>query len=370
MVAGKMIMVYNYFIMDHLDIIKEIYNSGNLLPTELYNEGWMLRLVLYWFNGTHKYSHEKITMKEGIHWFSEGRLESPFKKNEELTIPKEGYTRADGAYGNIELGNRGDSDIKLKEDCRQFVVTEAKMFSKYSEGIKRKKNYNQAARNIACMYQVVENYKENYGKSYHDIEEIAFYTLLPESQIEKEVSFKKYTTVKHIKETIENRIEPYNGKMKEWFNSFNEFLEKKIKIDLISWEEIVIFIKSNDPEYGKMLSDFYDKCLEFNKRRINKKDKMTNEKYDKGVSLIYCPEINKTSFVHFSWKGNSARIRDYTSEYDMSICNKYSTEEIRNKIDNNKEVKEKHYSFKGRKPVGDINWWYKEIKKINQENKL
>ena len=351
--------------MEYLDKIKEIYKSDNLLKTELYNEGWMLRLVLYWFHKT-KYTFEtdnyKISMKEGVHWFSEGRLESPFKKDKELGIKKnEGYTRADGIYGNIVLGGNGYSDIKLADNCKQFIVTEAKIFSEYSEGITKIKNYNQAARNIACMYKIVENS----GQSYHKIEEIAFYTLLPKSQIEKK-TFKEYTKVEHIKKTIENRIKPYNGKMKKWFDSFSDFLNK-IKIELISWEDIIDFIKNNDQdqEYGKMLSVFYKNCLNYNKPRRNSKSNMTKSNNGRGVSLIYCREINEHSFVHFSWSGNSARIRDYISDIQVNKS-VFSTDEIRNK-DIKKEIP---HSISERKDLSNIKWWYEYIQKINKENDI
>ena len=339
--------------MDCLEIIKSIYNSENLLKTELYNEGWMLRLVLFWFHKNPQCSYnDKISMKQGVHWFSEGRLESPFEK--------EGYTRADGVYGNIEIGDKGDSDIKLAKNCKQFIVTEAKIFSKYSAGITKIENYNQAARNIACMYQIVENSDQ----SYHDIEEIAFYTLLPKSQIENERTFTEYTSVEHILETIENRIKPYNGMMKEWFDYFSDFLNK-IKIELISWEEIITFISKNDEEYGKMLSDFYDKCLEYNKRSIKSKNNMTKSNYGRGVSLIYCREINEHSFVHFSWAGNSARIRNYISDIEVREKD-FSTDEIRKK-----DIKEEErISSSERKVVSDKKWWYEHIQILNKKHNI
>ena len=354
--------------MEYLDKIKEIYKSDNLLKTELYNEGWMLRLVLFWFHKNPQCSYnDKISMKQGVHWFSEGRLESPFKKDKELGIKKdEGYTQADGVYGNIEIGDKGDSDIKLAKNCKQFIVTEAKIYSKFSKRITHIKKYDQAARNIACMYQIVENYR-NSDQTNQEIEDIAFYTLLPQSQIEDERTFTEYTSVEHILETIENRIKPYNGKMKEWkewFDYFSDFLNK-IKIELISWEEIRDFIISKDKEYGIMLSDFYNKCLKYNKPKINSKNNMNKSNNGRGVSLIYCPEINKHSFVHFSWSGNSARIRNYISDTEVREKD-FLTEEIRKKD----FIKEIHLSSSDRKVINDKKWWYEYIQMINKENNI
>jgi hypothetical protein len=124
-------------LMSYLEIIMQIFNSinskdnkeKNLLATELFNESWMLRLVLYWFNkheNRGKHFHDMpISMNSSSCWFSEGRLESKFQDEQ--------YTRADGIYGNIKIGGKGNSDVRLDNECKQFIVTEAKTKWWYDE---------------------------------------------------------------------------------------------------------------------------------------------------------------------------------------------------------------------------------------------
>ena len=48
-----------------------------LPPTDLYNEGWMLRLVLDWFSQNPMIQHE-LRFCEGSDWYSEALLPSAF----------------------------------------------------------------------------------------------------------------------------------------------------------------------------------------------------------------------------------------------------------------------------------------------------
>ena len=47
-------------------------------PTELYNEGWLLRLVINWFSKSHNVSHELAFIDQDTRWYSELLLPSQF----------------------------------------------------------------------------------------------------------------------------------------------------------------------------------------------------------------------------------------------------------------------------------------------------
>ncbi len=50
-------------------------DSSRLRPTELYNEGWMLRLILDWAE-THATRAHPLFFERGARWFSEALLPS------------------------------------------------------------------------------------------------------------------------------------------------------------------------------------------------------------------------------------------------------------------------------------------------------
>jgi hypothetical protein len=247
--------------------IMEIYETinyvedckNNIQPTFLYNEGWILRLILKWFNEKTELDHE-LSMEKQAKWYSEALLSSKFFPKPRGDNLAESYTHVDGVYGDFIIGNKGESDLSLKENCRQFVVVEAKMFSKFSEGTKNASKYNQAARIIACMCNVVVD-----SKQYP--ENISFFTIIPKKQKDKE--FEKYLNIEHVKLTVLDRVNQYNKHedyedKQSWYN--NHFLPfcDKIKIKLFFWEDIIDYICLKDQLYGNELKTFYESCIKYN----------------------------------------------------------------------------------------------------------
>lgn len=251
-------------IMESVDYTDEGKNF--IPPTEVYEEGWLLRIILNWFNKNKPVSfNNKINFFEDSKWYSEALLPTQFlsvKRGDKLA---ERWTHADAVIGHFIIGNRGSGDLKLKNDCKQFVVIEAKIFSEFSSGTKYADYYHQAARIVGCMCQVISE-----SPSVLDtIEDLAFYTIIPKQQKERKPSFQKYIDVQNIKDTIYRRVEGYKGrddyeKKKQWYKKYVETLLPKIKIALITWEEIIKFIETKDSIYGNRLIKFYEKCLKYN----------------------------------------------------------------------------------------------------------
>ena len=251
-------------IMEIYESLKYIENEdNNIQPTFLYNEGWMLKLVLKWFHMNKNLFHE-LAIKEQSKWYSEALLSSKFLPVFHGDKLAESYTHADGVYGDFRIGGNGFGDLILMENCREFVVVEAKMFSKYSRGIKNALNYNQAARNVACMCNIVVNSGQN-------PENISFYTVIPKIQMTEELTFSEYINIEHIKQTVLNRVNQYinrddhHEKNQWYYDSFLPFCGK-IKIGLLSWEDIIEFITLKNSEYGNNLNSFYQLCIKYNRK--------------------------------------------------------------------------------------------------------
>lgn len=139
---------------DIIEIIQSMdTDTIHLNPSEFYNEGWMIRLLV-------KKSIEKkicigtINYADISNWTSEGLISSPF-----VSAPKyrEGYTHSDIALGDfiIDYANRGE--IIIKDNAKLFGIFEAKMKSNLSQRTTYAADYNQASRIIAC---ILSNTKE------------------------------------------------------------------------------------------------------------------------------------------------------------------------------------------------------------------
>lgn len=104
-------------------------------PTDLYNEGWLLRVILDWFSKQAPTDHE-LSFSDGCTWFSEALLPPQFLARYRGDKLAESWTHADGIIGHIIIGRDRKTDTTIDSDASHLVVTEAKMFSKLSGGVK------------------------------------------------------------------------------------------------------------------------------------------------------------------------------------------------------------------------------------------
>ena len=68
-------------------------------PTEVFNEGWMLRLTLDWMEADARPDHP-LSFDEGARWSSEALLPSSFLPRHRGDPLGEGWTNADGCVGH------------------------------------------------------------------------------------------------------------------------------------------------------------------------------------------------------------------------------------------------------------------------------
>jgi len=123
-------------------------------PTILYNEGWMLRLILDCFSTLDVQDHQ-LKIPKNCRWYSEALLPSAFLPRNRSDSYGESWTHADGVIGHFKIGEGAKANLVLSPDATHFVVLEAKMFSKLSSGVKHAGYFDQAARNVACIAETM-----------------------------------------------------------------------------------------------------------------------------------------------------------------------------------------------------------------------
>jgi len=293
-------------------------------PTELYNETWMLRLVLD-FIENHGENEFPLPFSENCSWHSEARLTTFFSARRVGRGLAETHTHADGVIGNFEIGSRSTgntTDLHIKRDAKHLVVIEAKMPSKFSAETTKAKYYNQAARTVACIAEVLRKGE----KKPNALDILGFYVLAPKSRIDGGV-FDNELKKEDIKKTVQRRIDECKFKQDEqdnwWNNWFLPTLEK-IEIKLVSWEDVIEKIKEVDNTSGTAIECFYSECKKFNKLNNTKNNR--NDQYrdvlwysqrtisprslpNSGTYIIY----NEGELRHLSCRSGSYAIR-----YDLN----------------------------------------------------
>ena len=109
-----------------------------------------MRLVLHHAYQPPYQSHP-LSFQPASTWFSEGLLPTAFKPAFQSDPRGETRTNADGVIGHILIGAKGKADLELRSEATQFSVIEAKIHSPLSKGTQHAPDFDQAARNVACM---------------------------------------------------------------------------------------------------------------------------------------------------------------------------------------------------------------------------
>jgi len=140
------------------------------------------------------------------------------------------------------------------------VVLEAKLFSSLSKGVTHAIYYDQAARYIACISELMRCA----NLLPRNFEHLSFHILAPESQITANV-FGANLNRESIYQKVEKRTGEYGGEKNSWFNEWFKPTLDAITISAISWEEIIASVTNSDPVSAIQLKSFNNKCLEYNR---------------------------------------------------------------------------------------------------------
>jgi hypothetical protein len=232
--------------------------TPNFRPTEIYNECWLIKLVLHQA-ATIPGEDFPLSFQEGSTWFSEGLLPTAFKARFRGDPLSESRTNADGVIGHIRIGEKGKADLELTQKATQFTVVEAKIGAPLAKGIANAPLYDQAARNVACMAEVIALSSMNLSS----LTCLDFVVLAPQDAIEKG-TFSREMNPNSIQEKVKERVDSYEGELDDWY--FGHFLPalEKVNIKSLSWEASMKWIGHHNPEFADQLVSFYDLCLKYN----------------------------------------------------------------------------------------------------------
>lgn len=230
-------------------------------PTQLYNEGWMLRLLVDRYASVGlKNEPTPLSVPAGCRWYSEALLPSAFLPESRRDRRGESWTHADGAIGHFDIGNGAKGNLTLHADATHFVVLEAKMFSKLSAGVKNAPYFNQAARNVACIAEVLKRA----GRQAQEFRTLGFYVLAPASQITQGL-FKEQLKKTSLHAVVKQRVDQYRGTRDQWFSNWFQPVLDRLDIIALSWEDGIRFLSARVSNVDE-LNAFYKRCLEFNRQ--------------------------------------------------------------------------------------------------------
>jgi hypothetical protein len=230
-------------------------------PTIIYNEGWMLRLVLDWFESHHLTNHV-LSFRPEATWYSEALLPTPFKARYQGDPRAEARTHADGLFGHIAIGNLAKTDAQLLLPATQLVVIEAKIDSALSTGTLNAPTYDQVSRNVACVCEMLSRAK----RRPQEVPALAFVLIAPKQRINAGV-FTAKLDKQSVKVAVRSRVETFSPELDAWWEEWLVPILEAIRVEALSWEGLISDIATVDGPASCELVAFYDRCLKYNAAR-------------------------------------------------------------------------------------------------------
>ena len=248
-------------ITDRIRAMLEACEAGNppFPPAVLYNESWLLRLVLDWFH-SHGGDRYPLSPRPRARWFSEAWLPSAFLPRFRSDPLAESRTHADGVIGQFTIGDPGTAGLALEPDADQFVVVEGKLFARFSAGVKNAPYYDQAARSVACMAEALRRVERDPA----EMTDLAYLLIAPRARVDDGV-FVWDASPDAIRRKVRRRVEEYAGERDGWFRDWFEPTLARVDIRCLTWEDVVEAIAFHHPADGQLIDSFYGECLRFNR---------------------------------------------------------------------------------------------------------
>ncbi len=228
-------------------------------PNVLFNEGWLLRIVLDWFD-RHGGDRYPMSPLPGARWFSEAWLPSAFMARYRGDRLAESRTHADAVIGHFTVGEPGTAGLSLTPGARQLVVVEGKLFNQLSSGVRNAPFFDQAARSVACVAEALRRADRDPAA----MDDLAFLIIAPRARGDDGV-FVWDTSVDAIASKVRRRVEDYGGERDAWYRDWFEPTLRRIDVRSLSWEDVIEAIAFHQPEQGQVVDAFYGECLRFNR---------------------------------------------------------------------------------------------------------
>ncbi|MCJ7734098.1 MAG: hypothetical protein MUP11_06080 [Anaerolineales bacterium] len=239
--------------------------SPNFRPTEIYNESWLVKIVLHLASTIQDQDHA-LSFLLGSSWFSEALLPTAFKSRYRKDSLGESRTNADGVIGHFRIGHQAKADFELLETAKQFTVVEAKVGSPLSKGIINDPEFDQAARNVACMAETLAQADLKPMK----LDRLEFIVLAPEKSIEKGI-FAEKMTKSSLQYKTKQRVDAYKENDEKHYLELNTWYEEyflqtmqKIRLVSLSWESVIGWLSDHKPAIEDPLAAYYELCKRFN----------------------------------------------------------------------------------------------------------
>ena len=250
------------------EMLESCATASPVIPCErLYNERWLLCLVLDWFaqhaqddasQSGQGIAEHPLAFMPGARWFSGAHLASPFAKRYKGDRLAARRFQADGLIGHFDVRlKKSKPVIDIQPDAQQFVVIITLLFKPLKPGGKHTRYFDEVANALSCQIETLHR-ANRYPV---DMAQVELVVIAPQAQIDAEniAAALAPATLAHKNQ---RRVREYHAPQKqEWLNEWLLPALDHMRISTISWESLWDTIYAHDPAANREIREFFLHCV-------------------------------------------------------------------------------------------------------------
>jgi hypothetical protein len=145
----------------------------------------------------------------------------------------------------------------LLPQATQLIVAEAKIHSPLSSGTRHAPKFDQAARNVACIAELLKRV----NRQPSEFQSLKFVIIAPQEHILEITTKLKQSS---IEKAVRSRAEDFSPQLDPWLQEWFLPTLETIKIEPFAWEQLIRDIAAVDEHASQGLALFYERCLKYN----------------------------------------------------------------------------------------------------------
>ena len=222
-------------IVERIKAMLEACEAGTAAfpPSVLYNEDWLLRIVLDWF-ARHGGDRYPLSPRAGARWFSQAWLPSAFLPRYRGDRLAEARTHADGVLGHFAIGDPGTAALTLTPDA---PAARRHRGQAVRPALGRRPE-RPLLRPGGAERRLHRRDPPPRRARPEEMDDLAFLFLAPQARIDDGI-FDWDPALEAIRRKVRRRVEDYAGERDAWFRDWFEPTWRRVEVRCLSWEEIV-----------------------------------------------------------------------------------------------------------------------------------
>lgn len=244
-------------LMDRIQVmLRSCETASPLFPRSvLYNESWLLRLVLDWFSRNSVSGHP-LSFPENGRWFSDGLLPTPFVGPGRRPKVADPPCHVSGVIGHFDVPDLDRPEVSVSPQAQHLMVVEATISGELPPGVPGARYLDQAARTVAGIAEALRRANRRPA----ELARVGFYLLAPHSLIASGL-FEKDVNRDVIGRKVKRRAKSFGPTKEKWCSDWLGPTIEQVEVGTASWEHVIERLGQQDAAAAASIEEFYHGCL-------------------------------------------------------------------------------------------------------------